>query len=82
METFPAVMDKAQWAITWMTEKTSFVKRIVAFAAVEGVFFSGSFCAIFWLKKRGPSLPATLTRSDACAMHARLPVPCPCARNW
>lgn len=53
METFPAVMDKAQWAITWMTEKTSFVKRIVAFAAVEGIFFSGSFCAIFWLKKRG-----------------------------
>ena len=53
METYPAVMDKANWALTWMTSKSSFAKRIVAFAAVEGIFFSGSFCAIFWLKKRG-----------------------------
>lgn len=53
MEHFPAIMDKAEWALTWMTEKTSFIKRIVAFAAVEGIFFSGSFCSIFWLKKRG-----------------------------
>ena len=53
MQTFPAVMDKAQWALDWMTEKSSFAKRIVAFAAVEGIFFSGSFCAVFWLKKRG-----------------------------
>mmetsp|Transcript_69064 Transcript_69064/g.101185 ORF Transcript_69064/g.101185 Transcript_69064/m.101185 type:complete len:336 (+) Transcript_69064:739-1746(+) len=53
MESFPAVMDKAQWALDWMTEKSTFAKRIVAFAAVEGIFFSGSFCAIFWLKKRG-----------------------------
>ena len=53
MDTYPAVMDKANWALTWMTSKSSFAKRIVAFAAVEGIFFSGSFCAIFWLKKRG-----------------------------
>lgn len=53
METFPAVMDKAQWALNWMTESSTFAKRIVAFAAVEGIFFSGSFCAVFWLKKRG-----------------------------
>merc|ERR1711939_792621 len=46
-------MDRANWALTWMTSKSSFAKRIVAFAAVEGIFFSGSFCAIFWLKKRG-----------------------------
>jgi ribonucleotide reductase beta subunit family protein with ferritin-like domain len=73
METFPAVMDKAQWAITWMTEKTSFVKRIVAFAAVEGIFFSGSFCAIFWLKKRGPPLPVcTLGCRSLAHAHATL----------
>ena len=64
MENFPAVMEKAQWCLTWMTEKTSFIKRIVAFAAVEGIFFSGSFCAIFWLKKRGV-YPCFLTREIA-----------------
>ena len=46
-------MKKAQWAIKWMGEKCDFALRLVAFAAVEGIFFSGSFCAIFWLKKRG-----------------------------
>ncbi len=53
IETVPAVMKKAQWAIKWMGEKCDFALRILAFAAVEGIFFSGSFCSIFWLKKRG-----------------------------
>ena len=53
IDTVPAVMKKAEWAIKWMGEKCDFATRLVAFAAVEGIFFSGSFCAIFWLKKRG-----------------------------
>jgi len=53
MTTVPAVMKKAEWALRWTDASvSSFAERIVAFAAVEGIFFSGSFCAIFWLKKR------------------------------
>ena len=52
IDTIPAVMKKAQWALTWLDKKASFAERIVAFACVEGIFFSASFCAIFWLKKR------------------------------
>merc|ERR1712232_296800 len=51
--TMPAVREKAQWAVQWMNRENSFAERLVAFAAVEGVLFSGSFCAIYWLKKRG-----------------------------
>ncbi|GMI46671.1 hypothetical protein TrCOL_g1621 [Triparma columacea] len=54
IETVPCVMKKANWALNWCEpENASFAERCVAFAAVEGIFFSGSFCAIFWLKKRG-----------------------------
>ena len=53
MEEVPAVAHKANWALKWINESDSFAERLVAFAAVEGIFFSGSFCAIFWLKKRG-----------------------------
>ena len=54
IETIPSVGKKAKWAIRWINDKESnFATRVVAFAAVEGIFFSGSFCAIFWLKKRG-----------------------------
>merc|ERR1719221_1874908 len=53
ISTMPAVREKAQWAIQWMNTDNSFAERLVAFAAVEGVLFSGSFCAIYWLKKRG-----------------------------
>ena len=49
----PAVAEKAQWAAKWMQTENSFAERIVAFAAVEGILFSGSFCSIYWLKKRG-----------------------------
>merc|ERR1740121_709284 len=51
--TMPAVTEKAKWAIQWMNTENSFAERLVAFAAVEGVLFSGSFCAIYWLKKHG-----------------------------
>ena len=56
IDSVPAVMKKAEWAIKWMGEKCDFATRLVAFAAVEGIFFSGSFCAIFWLKKRGDKI--------------------------
>ncbi|KAH9966138.1 ribonucleotide reductase small subunit [Russula dissimulans] len=54
VETIPCVKKKADWALTWITDRHStFAERLVAFAAVEGIFFSGSFASIFWLKKRG-----------------------------
>ncbi len=52
MDTIPAVQKKAAWALRWI-DQGSFAERLVAFCAVEGIFFSGSFCSIFWLKKRG-----------------------------
>ena len=54
IETVPCVQKKAKWALQWCdSNNASFAERMIAFAAVEGIFFSGSFCAIFWLKKRG-----------------------------
>ncbi|XP_005101522.1 ribonucleoside-diphosphate reductase small chain [Aplysia californica] len=54
IETLPCVREKADWAIKWIGDDSSpYAERVVAFAAVEGIFFSGSFAAIFWLKKRG-----------------------------
>merc|ERR1711997_580821 len=53
INTMPPVQEKASWAVQWMQTSNSFAERLVAFAAVEGVLFSGSFCAIYWLKKRG-----------------------------
>ena len=52
IDTVPAVKKKAEWALRWI-ENGTFAERLVAFAAVEGIFFSGSFCSIFWMKKRG-----------------------------
>ena len=52
IEVFPAIKRKADWALKWI-ESPSFAERLIAFAAVEGIFFSGAFCSIFWLKKRG-----------------------------
>ncbi|HAB35608.1 MAG TPA: ribonucleoside-diphosphate reductase, partial [Cryomorphaceae bacterium] len=52
IETFDAIKKKADWALRWI-ESPSFAERLIAFAAVEGIFFSGAFCSIFWLKKRG-----------------------------
>ncbi|KAI3713282.1 hypothetical protein L1987_71856 [Smallanthus sonchifolius] len=53
IDTIPCVQKKANWALRWIDGSESFAERIIAFACVEGIFFSGSFCAIFWLKKRG-----------------------------
>lgn len=61
--TVPCIKKKAEWAVRWIQDKEStFAQRLVAFAAVEGIFFSGSFASIFWLKKRG--LMAGLTFSN------------------
>jgi ribonucleoside-diphosphate reductase beta chain len=53
MENIQCIRDKADWALKWMAKETAFCQRLVAFACVEGIFFSGSFCALYWLKKRG-----------------------------
>jgi len=62
IENIPVIKKKADWALKWINDKNSFAERIVAFSAVEGIFFSGSFCSIFWLKKR--SLMPGLTFSN------------------
>ena len=84
LETVPSVKKKGGWAMRWLSRKHgSFAQRLVAFAAVEGIFFSGSFCAIFWLKKRGlmPGLTFSnelISRDEglhcdfACLLHNKL----------
>jgi len=62
IQDIPCVKKKAEWALKWMGSDSGKVERLVAFAAVEGIFFSGSFCAIYWLKKRG--LMPGLTQSN------------------
>ena len=62
IETVPCVKKKAEWALKWIGNG-SFAERLVAFAAVEGIFFSGSFCSIFWLKKRG-LMPGLCTSNE------------------
>lgn len=62
IDTVPSVKKKAHWALKWLSSDASFAQRLVAYAAVEGIFFSGSFCALFWLKKR--SLMPGLTFSN------------------
>ncbi len=77
------VAKKAQWAMKWIRSKKPFAQRLVAFAAIEGIFFSGSFCAIYWLKKRG-LMPGLCTSNEfisrdeglhcefACHIHSLL----------
>merc|ERR1712003_243100 len=88
IETMPAVREKAQWAIQWMQKDNCFAERIIAFAAVEGILFSGSFCAIYWLKKRGlmPGLTFSnelISRDEglhaefACLLYGKLQNPLP-----
>jgi ribonucleoside-diphosphate reductase subunit M2 len=84
IENFPAIKKKADWTLRWAKDReSSFGTRVVAFAAVEGIFFSGSFCAIFWLKKRGlmPGLAFSnelISRDEglhtdfSCLMHSML----------
>ena len=84
IETMPCVKLKAEWALRWCDrEHATFAERLIAFAAVEGIFFSGSFCAIFWLKKRG-LMPGLCTSNElisrdeglhcdfACLLYAQL----------
>lgn len=85
LETVPCVSKKGHWALRWI-EQGSFAERLVAFAAVEGIFFSGSFCSIFWLKKRGlmPGLSFAnelISRDEglhcdfACLLYSQLAYP-------
>jgi len=53
IETIPCIKKKADWALKWIKSDDRFAKRLIAFAIVEGIFFSGAFCAIYWLKTRG-----------------------------
>lgn len=53
LDNFDCIKKKADWAMKWINQEDSFAERLVAFAAVEGIFFSGAFCSIYWLKKRG-----------------------------
>ena len=84
IENIPCVQRKAQWALKWISTDAPFVQRLVAFAAVEGIFFSGSFCAVFWMKKRGlmPGLTFSnelIARDEAlhcehaCLLYSMLP---------
>lgn len=84
IERIPCIQKKAQWALRWIHSTASFAERLVAFAAVEGIFFSGSFCSIFWLKKRGlmPGLTFSnelISRDEglhcdfACLLYSMLP---------
>ncbi len=88
IETVPCVAKKAQWALKWIGSGSSFAQRLVAFACVEGIHFSGSFCAIFWLKKRhlmpGLCFSNVLISRDeglhtdfACALYHHLQHPLP-----
>eukprot|EP00922_Rhytidocystis_sp_ex-Travisia-forbesii_P054787 GHVS01081168.1.p1 GENE.GHVS01081168.1~~GHVS01081168.1.p1 ORF type:complete len:343 (-),score=55.33 GHVS01081168.1:456-1484(-) len=83
IENIDAVKDKANWAIKWINLTNSFAERLIGFAAVEGILFSGSFCAIYWLKKRGlmPGLTFSnelISRDEglhadfACLLYSRL----------
>jgi len=84
IDNIPSVGKKAKWALRWIQdEKSNYATRLVAFAAVEGIFFSGSFCSIFWLKKRGlmPGLTSSnelISRDEAlhtdfaCLMYSML----------
>ena len=87
IDTIPAVKKKAEWALRLLDRKrATFSERLIAFAAVEGIFFSGAFCSIFWLKKRGlmPGLTFSnelISRDEglhcdfACLLHSQLERP-------
>lgn len=84
IDTLPCVTKKADWALKWISSEACFAERLVAFAAVEGIFFSGSFCAVFYLKKRGlmPGLTFSnelISRDEglhcdfACLLYSMIP---------
>ncbi len=67
IDNIPAIAEKANWALKWFDSSIPFAQRLIAFAVVEGVFFSGSFCAIFWLKSRGIMTKALGTSNELIA---------------
>ena len=67
IETIPCVKQKADWALRWINDTNPYAERLVAFAVVEGIFFSGSFCAIFWLKSRGIMVKTLGTSNELIA---------------
>lgn len=67
IDTIPCVSKKANWAMKWISKDNFFEERVIAFAVVEGIFFSGSFCAIFWLKSRGKMVKALGTSNELIA---------------
>ena len=77
IEVFPAIKKKADWALRWI-DSDSFAERLIAFAAVEGIFFSGAFCSIFWLKtvprRKNASGRAPLAGRGQKSSHASIPV--------
>jgi ribonucleotide reductase beta subunit family protein with ferritin-like domain len=73
IETIPSVKEKAVWAQKWIESSDSFATRLIAFACVEGIFFSGSFCCIYWLKERG-ILPGLCQSNDLIARDEGLHV--------
>jgi len=78
-QTIPCVQKKADWALKWISSTTeSFATRLVAFAVVEGIFFSGSFCAIYWLKERG-LMPGLTTSNEFIARDEGLHTDFACA---
>jgi ribonucleotide reductase beta subunit family protein with ferritin-like domain len=90
VETVPVVADKARWALRWLAAERPLAERLVAFACVEGIFFSSSFCAIYWLKDANPGRLPGLSFSNeliardeglhtdfAVLLHGKLAAPCP-----
>merc|ERR1711865_521446 len=88
VETLPCVKKKADWCLDWIGSDSKFAHRVIAFAAVEGIFFSGSFCSIYWLKKRGlmPGLTFSnelisrdegMHRDFACLLYSMLELKLP-----
>ncbi len=89
IETFPSIKAKAEWALKWISdEQSSFGTRLTAFACIEGIFFSGAFCSIYWIKKRGlmPGLTFSnelisrdeaLHTDHAILLHSKLQEKCP-----
>ena len=70
VENIPCIKQKANWAIKWINDKNaSFAQRLVAFACVEGIFFSGSFCAIYWLKERNLMPGLSLSNDFIARVH-------------
>lgn len=72
VDNFPSISEKYKWAMKWLKKKDPFAKRLIAFMCVEGIFFQGSFCAIYWLRNYHPSLEALINANDYIARDESL----------